>query len=426
MFSQIEKITAIEVLDSRGNPTIEATVHLMSGIQASSIVPSGASTGTKEACELRDGDKSRFHGKGVLKAIANIEGEISKALIGLDATKTRLIDETLINLDGTENKSRLGANAILAASITCAKAGALACNSHIFQFLGGTNSHILPVPMMNIINGGVHASSGLAIQEFMIMPVSASSMKDAIRIGAEIFHSLKQELMEKQLSVNVGDEGGFAPFLSNSNEALDLISKAVEKSNYKLGDDIVFALDAAATEFYSSDKYSIDNKILTSEELVNYYEELSNQYPIFSIEDAFAESDETGFKAITQKLKNKIQIVGDDLFCTNIKLLENGVKEKMANALLVKPNQIGTVTETLDAMNFAFRNQYNCITSHRSGETEDVFISHLAVGTNCGQIKTGSLARTDRTAKYNELIRIENILGSSSFYAGKSILSKFK
>ena len=426
MSSKIAMIEALEVLDSRGNPTIEATVHLENGVIASAIAPSGASTGTKEACELRDGDKSRFHGKGVLKAVQNVEGEIAQALIGLDATNTRLIDETLINLDGTENKSRLGANAILATSIASAKAGAYSCELPFFKFLGGANSFVLPVPMMNIINGGVHASSGLAIQEFMIMPVSASNMAEAVRMGSEVFNSLKKELSEKHLSTNVGDEGGFAPNLANSFEALDLISKSVEKSGYKLGDDIVFALDCASTEFYKDNKYNIDGKILLTEELVEYYEELSSKYPIFSIEDAFAEDDFAGFKLMTEKLGNKMQIVGDDLFCTNVKLLEEGVKNKMANALLVKFNQIGTITETLDAMNFAFRSGYNCITSHRSGESEDVSISHLAVATNCGQIKTGSLARTDRTAKYNELMRIEKFLGSSGFYAGKSILSKFQ
>lgn len=425
MSSQILTIEALEVLDSRGNPTIEAIVCLEDGTVASAISPSGASTGTKEAHELRDGDKKRFHGKGVLKAIENIEGEIAQTLIGMDATNTRLIDETLINLDGTQNKSRLGANGILAVSIATAKAAANHLNMPFFKFLGGTNSFVLPVPMMNIINGGAHASSGLAIQEFMIMPVSASSMKDAVRMGSEVFMSLKKELMEKQFSTNVGDEGGFAPYLKTSYEALDLISQAVEKSGYKLGDDIVFAIDSAATEFYQDNKYFIDGKMLLTEELVNYYQELRAKYPIFSIEDAFAEDDLAGFKLITEKLGNKMQIVGDDLFCTNISILEQGIKDKMANSLLVKFNQIGTLTETLDAMNLAFRNQYNCITSHRSGESEDVSIAHLAVATNCGQIKTGSLARTDRTAKYNELVRIEKFLGSSGFYAGKTILSKF-
>jgi enolase len=425
MNSTITMIEALEVLDSRGNPTIEATVYLENGVITSAIAPSGASTGTKEACELRDGDKSRFHGKGVLKAVQNVEGEIAESLLGMDATRTREIDEVLVNLDGTENKSRLGANAILATSIACAKAGAVSSGLPLFQFLGGSGSFLLPVPMMNVINGGVHASSGLAIQEFMIMPVSASTMRDGIRMGSEIFQSLKKELSSKGLSTNVGDEGGFAPALSSSFEALDLISKAVEIAGYKIGEDIVFALDSASTEFRKNGKYHIDGKELIAEELVEYYESLRAKYPIFSIEDAFAEDDFGGFKLLTSKLGQKMQIVGDDLFCTNIKLLEEGVKEKMANALLVKPNQIGTVTETLDAMNFAFRSGYNCIASHRSGESEDITISHLAVGTNCGQIKTGSLARTDRTAKYNELMRIEKFLGSTALYAGKSILSKF-
>jgi enolase len=424
--SFISEIEALEVLDSRGNPTIEVTVYLENGITASAIAPSGASTGSKEAYELRDGDKKRYHGKGVLKAIENVEGEIAENIIGIEAGDTRLIDEILINLDGTKNKSRLGANAILATSIACAKAGAMSHELPLYKFLGGTNAFVLPVPMMNIINGGAHASSGLAIQEFMIMPVSAPTFAESVRMGSEIFHSLKKLLTEKGFSTNVGDEGGFAPNFKDSSEALDFISKAVEISGYKLQDDIVFALDAAATEFYIDGKYKIDGQDLSNSELVEYYGNLSNKYPIFSIEDAFAEGDFQGFKEITQKLGGKIQIVGDDLFCTNTELLEIGVKEKMANALLVKFNQIGTITETLDAMNYAFRNGYNCIASHRSGESEDVTIAHLAVGTNCGQIKTGSLARTDRTAKYNELIRIEKSLEETAFYAGKQIFSKFQ
>jgi enolase len=425
MSSKIQMIEALEVLDSRGNPTVEATVYLENGVIASAIAPSGASTGTKEACELRDGDKSRFGGKGTLKAVCNIEGEIAQNLIGVDATRTRLIDEVMINLDGTENKSRLGANAILAVSIASAKAGAISCNLPLFQFLGGTNAHVLPVPMMNIINGGVHASSGLAIQEFMIMPISATSISEAIRMGSEVFNTLKKELHNKGFSTNVGDEGGFAPNLKNSNEALDLICSAVEKSGYKLGEDIMFALDCASTEFYKNGQYEIDGQSLFAPELVEYYDALLAKYPIFSIEDAFAESDYAGFKEITQKLGSKIQIVGDDLFCTNSSLLQKGMEDGLANALLVKFNQIGTISETLDAISIAHRGGYNCIASHRSGESEDVTISHLAVATNCGQIKTGSLARTDRTAKYNELMRIEKALGSSAFYAGKSILSKF-
>lgn len=423
--SEIIGIDAIEILDSRGNPTIEVTVELANGITASAISPSGASTGTKEAFELRDGDKTRFHGKGVLKAVQNVKDEIAGSLIGADASSTRMIDEILINLDGTKNKSRLGANAILATSIATLKAGALSHEMPLFRFLGGANSYVLPVPMMNIINGGVHASSGLAIQEFMIMPVSAETCSDAIRMGAEVFLSLKKELIGRGLSTNVGDEGGFAPNLATSFEAFDLISKAIESSNYKVGEDFVFAIDCAGTEFYQNGKYKIDGKELETEGLIEYYKELRSKYPIFSIEDGFAENDFAGFKKFTLEMGKKMQIVGDDLFCTNIELLEEGVKNGFANALLVKLNQIGTVSETLDAMNFAFRSGYNCIASHRSGESEDVTISHLAVGTNCEQIKTGSLARTDRTAKYNELIRIEKHLATSAAFAGRGILSKF-
>ena len=421
----IESIEALEVLDSRGNPTIEVTIGLTNGVVTSAIAPSGASTGTKEAHELRDGDKKRYHGKGVLNAVSNVEGEIADVLIGQDATETRLIDSLLVNLDGTPNKARLGANAILATSIAACKAGAASCNMPLFKFLGGTNSFVLPVPMMNIINGGAHASNALAIQEFMIMPVSAETMADAVRMGSEVFHSLKKELHKEGFSTNVGDEGGFAPNFGKSEEALGFISKAIEASGYKIGEDFMFALDAAASEFYEDGLYKVDGKEFETNALVEYYAELAGKYPIFSIEDAFAEGDFEGFINLTKKLGNKMQIVGDDLFCTNIELIKNGVREKMANALLVKPNQIGTMTETLDAMNFAFRAGYNCIASHRSGESEDTTIAHLAVGTNCGQIKTGSLARTDRTAKYNELMRIERALGSSAVYAGRSILSKY-
>lgn len=423
--SIIASIEALEVLDSRGMPTVEAVVLLENGVTASAIVPSGASTGSKEMHELRDGDKKRFHGKGVLKAVNNIEEEIACHLIGIDACDTRKIDEMLVNLDGTQNKSRLGANAILATSIACAKAGAISYDLPFYKFLGGTNSYVLPVPMMNVINGGAHAPGNLAIQEFMIMPVSAVSVAESIRMGSEIFHTLRKQLLDGSMSVSVGDEGGFSGNFESSFEALDAISKAVELSGYKLKDDVVFALDFAATEFYKEGQYHIDGKALSTEEMLEYIEVLTEKYPIFSIEDSFAEDDFDGFKKITSKLGSKIQIVGDDIFCTNIGLLENGVRDKTANALLVKLNQIGTITETLDVMNYAFRSGFNCVTSHRSGESEDTTIAHLAVGTNCGQIKTGSLARTDRTAKYNELIRIEKSLGDVSVFAGKSIFSKF-
>lgn len=425
MTDRIIGIDALEILDSRGNPTVEAVITLESGVTTSAIAPSGASTGTKEAYELRDSDKNRFNGKGVLKAVENIIGEISNNLLGMRACDLREIDSMLINLDGTKNKSRLGANSILAVSIACAKAGALYSGLPLYKFLGGVNSYVLPVPMMNVINGGVHASSGLAIQEFMIMPISANTVADSIRMGAEVFALLKKELIAKGLSTNVGDEGGFAPNLTNSFEAFDLICKAIESAKYKVGEDFVFAIDAASSEFYENGIYKIDGKQLENEGLIEYYLELKNKYPLFSIEDGFAESDTEGFKKFTTKIGKKMQIVGDDLFCTNIEILEKGVKEGLANALLVKPNQIGTISETLDAMNFAFRSGYNCISSHRSGESEDCTIAHLAVATNCGQIKTGSLARTDRTAKYNELIRIEKALGNIASFAGKGILSKF-
>lgn len=429
--SKITKLEALEILDSRGNPTIEVKVTLKNGIMASGIAPSGASTGSKEACELRDKDTARYHGKGVLKACKNVETEIALALYNLSSLDTKKIDSTLIALDGTKDKSRLGANAMLATSIACAKAAALFKNLPLFQFLStqflGSKEKavVLPAPMMNIINGGVHASSGLKIQEFMIMPISAKSFAEAVRVGAEVFQSLKKELAKNGFSTNVGDEGGFAPNLKTSYDALNLIESAVLASGYKLKEDIVIALDAAASEFYKDGKYFIDGKELTSMELLSYYTELASKYPIFSIEDAFFEDDYEGFKAMTKSLGNKMQIVGDDLFCTNVNLIKRGVEEKMANALLVKCNQIGTLTETLDAMAYAFKNNYNCIASHRSGESEDVTIAHLAVATNCGQIKTGSLARTDRTAKYNELIRIEKMLGERAIYAGKSILKKF-
>ncbi len=422
----IENIHGLEVLDSRGNPTIEVTVMLENGVVASAIAPSGASTGSKEACELRDKDEARYNGKGVLKAIKNVESEIADQLIGADVNEIRYIDDLLINLDSTSNKSNLGANAILATSLACAKAGAISNEMSLYRFIGGINAFILPVPMMNIINGGTHAINNLAIQEFMIMPVSATNFAESVRMGSEIFHALKKQLTKSNFSTNIGDEGGFAPNFKTSDEALNAISEAILTAGYRLKDDVVFALDSAASEFYKDGKYEIDGKTLDTDQLLSYYEELCKKYPIFSLEDAFAEEDFEGFKKITSALGSKIQIVGDDLFCTNIKLLERGVKEKMGNALLVKLNQIGTLSETLDAMNYAFRNGYNSIVSHRSGESEDVTIAHLAVATNCGQIKTGSLARTDRTAKYNELMRIEKSLGSTARYAGKNIFSNFQ
>ena len=423
--TKIAGLKAREILDSRGFPTLEAEIHLQDGSFAIAAVPSGASVGSFEAHELRDGDQSRFLGKGVLKAVENVNKKIAEKLIGFDAEKQKEIDEIMIELDGSENKSNLGANAILAVSLAVAKAAAFSKKIPLFEYLGGKEATLLPVPMMNIINGGKHADNKIDIQEFMIMPVAAASIKDAIRVGAEIFQHLKLLLKKDGHNTNVGDEGGFAPNLNSTKEALDYVSKAVEKAGYKLGSEIVLALDAASTEFYKNGKYHLEGegKIFTSDELVRYYEELTNSYPIFSIEDACAENDFEGWKNITKTLGKKIQLVGDDLFVTNKKILANGIKENMANAVLVKVNQIGTLSETLDTISLAKSANYKNIISHRSGETEDTTISHIAVATNAGQIKTGSLCRSDRTAKYNELIRIEERLGSNGVYAGKSILN---
>ncbi len=423
------KITALkarEILDSRGFPTLEAEIHLADGSIATAAVPSGASTGSLEAHELRDGDKARFLGKGVLKAVANVNTKIASKLIGFDVEKQKEIDQLMIELDGTENKDYLGANAILAVSLAAAKASAISKKIPLFEYLGGSEARVLPVPMMNIINGGKHADNKIDIQEFMIMPVAAASVRDAIRIGAEIFQHLKSLLKKDGHNTNVGDEGGFAPNLDSTKEALDYVAKATQKAGYELGSEVVLALDAASTEFYKNGKYDLEGegRILTSDELVRYYEELVNNYPIFSIEDACAEDDYEGWKNITKVLGKKIQLVGDDLFVTNPKILQKGIADHMANAMLVKFNQIGTLSETLNAINIAKSAGYNNIISHRSGETEDTTISHIAVATNAGQIKTGSLCRSDRTAKYNELIRIEEYLGNRAIYAGNSILKK--
>ena len=422
--TKIINLKAREILDSRGFPTLEAEIHLQDGSFAIAAVPSGASTGSLEACELRDGDKARFLGKGVLHAVENVNKKIATKLLGFDATKQKEIDAMMIEMDGTENKSNLGANAILAVSLACAKAAALSKKLPLFEYLGGKEARILPVPMMNIINGGKHADNKIDIQEFMVMPVAATSVADSIRIGAEIFQHLKSLLKKDGHNTNVGDEGGFAPNLNSTHEALDYVAKAVEAAGYKLGSEVVLALDAASTEFYKDRKYHLEGegKILSSDQLVRYYEELVNSYPIFSIEDACAENDFEGWKNITKILGKKIQLVGDDLFVTNPKILTRGIADNMANALLVKFNQIGTLTETLAAINIAKAANYNSIISHRSGETEDSTIAHIAVATNAGQIKTGSLCRSDRTAKYNELIRIEEYLGSRAEYAGKAIL----
>jgi enolase len=421
--TEIIAVKAREILDSRGNPTLEADVLLSNGSHGSAAVPSGASTGSLEAHELRDNDSKRYLGKGVLKAVNNVNSKIAKRILGMNAADQREIDMAMIELDGTENKSNLGANAILAVSLAIAKACANASGIPLYRYIGGTNAHLTPVPMMNIINGGAHADNKIDIQEFMIMPFAAVSVTDSIRIGAEIFHCLKSLLKKDGHNTNVGDEGGFAPNFGSSVEALDYIMKAIDKAGFKAGSEIKLALDAASTEFYKNGKYNLvgENKILSSDELIKYYENLVNNYPIFSIEDACSENDHQGWKNITATLGKKIQLVGDDLFVTNPKIIKQGIEEKMANAVLIKVNQIGTLTETLEAIELAKDNHYNAIISHRSGETEDATIAHIAIATNAGQIKTGSLCRSDRVAKYNELIRIEEMLGHQAKYAGKSL-----
>ena len=423
--SEIISIHAREILDSRGNPTVEVEVELENGAFGSAAVPSGASTGSMEAWELRDGDKKRYKGKGVLKAVANVNGEISDALLGLDATSQIKIDQILIDLDGTDNKKRLGANAILGVSMAVAHAAAQSSGLPLYRYIGGASAHVLPVPQMNIINGGQHANNKLDIQEFMIMPVSAESITDAIRIGAEIFHELKRRLSEDGFNTAVGDEGGFAPNFAKADEALSYIMKAIESAGYKPEQDIVLALDVAATEFYHNGKYVLEGegKSFDCGKLLKYYETLVSRYPIVSIEDPMAEKDHVGWKEITNLLGKKVQLVGDDLFVTNPTILAQGIDQGLANALLVKVNQIGTISETLQAVQLAQRSGYRAILSHRSGETEDSTIAHLAVATNCGQIKTGSLSRSDRLAKYNELIRIEESLGRMAYYAGRTILN---
>ena len=422
--STIIDIHAREILDSRGNPTVEVDVILEDGTMGRAAVPSGASTGAYEANERRDGDKSRYMGKGVLEACAAVNGEIAEALVGIDATEQVEIDEMMIELDGTENKSRLGANAILGVSMAAAKAAADYCAQPLYRYIGGTTARVLPVPMMNIINGGEHADNPIDIQEFMIMPVAAENIREAVRMGAEVFHTLKKELSAAGLSTGIGDEGGFAPNISSSRDALDFILKSIEKAGYKPGEDMYLALDCAATEYYKDGKYVLsgEGKTLSSEENADYLAALVNDYPIISIEDGMAEDDWDGWKALTEVLGGKVQLVGDDLFVTNPARLSDGIKRGCANSMLVKVNQIGTLTETLKAVDIAHRAGYTNVMSHRSGETEDATIADLAVATNCGQIKTGSLARSDRLAKYNQLIRIEEMLGETAQYAGRSIL----
>ena len=422
--SIIIDILAREILDSRGNPTVEVDVILEDGTLGRAAVPSGASTGAHEAVERRDGDKDRYMGKGVLEAVAAVNGEIAEALVGFDATEQEAIDAAMIELDGTPNKGRLGANAILGVSLAVAKAAADASALPLYRYVGGSAARVLPVPMMNIINGGEHADNPIDIQEFMIMPVSATNIRDAIRMGAEVFHTLKKELTAAGLSTGIGDEGGFAPNIASTREALDFVLKSVEKAGYKPGEDIYLALDCASTEYYKDGKYVLsgEGKTLTSEENVAYLEALVNDYPIISIEDGMAEDDWDGWAALTAAIGDKVQLVGDDLFVTNPARLADGIAKKSANSMLVKVNQIGSLSETLKAVDMAHRAGFTNVMSHRSGETEDATIADLAVATNCGQIKTGSLARSDRLAKYNQLIRIEEALGETAEYAGRSIL----
>jgi enolase len=423
--STIIDIIGREVLDSRGNPTVEATVVLESGVVASAIVPSGASTGANEALELRDGDKKRFLGKGVLKAVENINTKIADLLTGEESEDQVRIDRLMIEADGTENKSNLGANAILAVSLAVARATAIEKEMPLYRYLGGVNAKVLPVPLMNVINGGAHADNELDFQEFMIVPVCGGSFKEALRAGVETFHVLKSVLKEKGYSTNVGDEGGFAPALRETKEALDMLMLAIDKAGYTPGEDIFIALDAASSEFYKDGKYFFEKRELTSDDMIILYEEIVGTYPVISIEDGLAENDWEGWKNLTQALGNKVQLVGDDLFTTNPKIIKEGIKNSIANSVLIKLNQIGTLTETLDAIEMAKINNYTVIISHRSGESEDTFIADLAVATNAGQIKTGSASRTDRIAKYNQLIRIEEELGEDAIFKGKQTFKKF-
>ena len=422
--SAITEIHAREILDSRGNPTVEVDVLLESGAFGRAAVPSGASTGAHEAVELRDGDKSRYGGKGVLKAVESVNGEIFDTLAGLDASNQRAIDLAMIELDGTPNKARLGANAILGVSLAVAKASAEEAALPLFRYVGGAFANLLPVPMMNIINGGAHADNPIDIQEFMIMPVGAETGADAIRMGSEIFQALKKKLKDAGHNTNVGDEGGFAPNLASTDDALGFVMKAIEAAGYKPGDDVMLALDAASTEFFKNGKYELagEGKSLAPEQMVKYWEDLVGRYPIISIEDGMSEDDWEGWKALTDAIGKKVQLVGDDLFVTNPARLAEGIKKGVGNSILVKVNQIGTLSETLEAVDMAHKAGYTAVMSHRSGETEDSTIADLAVATNCGQIKTGSLSRSDRLAKYNQLIRIEEMLGTAARYAGRGIL----
>ena len=436
MKALIEKVHAREILDSRGNPTVEVDVKLRDGIVGRAAVPSGASTGEHEAVELRDGDKARYLGKGVLKAVANVNEEIQKALKGKDAAKQEEIDKLMINLDGTPNKSRLGANAILGVSMACARAVSSSRGLPLYEYIGGAAAHLLPVPMMNIINGGVHADNNVDLQEFMIMPIGAGTFSEALRMGAEVFHNLKKILHDKKLSTSVGDEGGFAPNLRSNYEALDVIMEAIGKAGYKAGTDVKIALDPASSSFFGKDKFGGNvnpgkyvlcaeaQPVKSAEDMVELYADLCAKYPIFSIEDGLAEDDWDGWKKLTDRLGKTTQLVGDDLFVTNTKRITRGIEEGICNSVLIKVNQIGTLTETIQAVRLAKKHHYTAVMSHRSGETEDTTIADLAVALSTGQIKTGSTSRTDRVAKYNRLLRIEEALGSKAVYAGLQLSTK--
>lgn len=425
--TEIIDVKGRQILDSRGTPTVEVDVLLEDGSFGRAAVPSGASTGVHEAVELRDGDKSKFNGKSVLKAVNAVNTELADAVIGMDAEDQIALDNAMIKLDGTENKGRLGANAILGVSLATAKAAADAVGLPLYRYIGGAYAHVLPVPMMNILNGGKHADNPIDIQEFMIMPYGAPTLAEAVRMGAEVFQALKSNLKQAGMNTNVGDEGGFAPNIGSAKEALDFIVKSIETAGYKPGEDVVLALDAASSEFYQDGKYVLagEGKTFTSEEIVKYYEELKANYPIMSLEDGMAEDDWEGWKMLTDTLGGKMQLVGDDLFVTNSKRLNMGIEKKVANSILIKVNQIGSLTETLSAIETAHRASYSAVVSHRSGETEDATIADIVVATNAGQIKTGSMSRSDRLAKYNQLIRIEEELGDTAVFAGKSIFAKF-
>ena len=421
----IDALIAREILDSRGNPTVEVEVLLDDGTVSRAAVPSGASTGVHEAVELRDGDSSRYLGKGVEKAVIAVDDEIAPQLIGIDASEQRLIDQVMLDLDGTPNKARLGANAILGASLAVAKAAAEAADLPLFRYVGGPNAHLLPVPMMNVLNGGAHADTDVDIQEFMIAPIGAATFNESVRWGAEVYHALKSVLKERGLGTGLGDEGGFAPNLTSNRAALDLLAEAIARAGYTLGRDVAMALDVASTEFYSEGSYRFEGESRSAEWMTSYYETLVNEYPLVSVEDPMAEDDWAGWAAISSDLGGRCQLVGDDLFVTNPERLQRGIDANTANSLLVKVNQIGSLTETLDAVDLAHRNGYSCMMSHRSGETEDTTIADLAVATNCGQIKTGAPARSERVAKYNQLLRIEEELDDAARYAGAAAFPRF-